>query len=660
MKPVNLGKYLENSKQKSFEKIPELKKLRVIGEGPYSIIFEAIDWQTYRKYALKEIDLRTVSQTGKRNVHNEIRIHRGLIHSNIVKLVESVITTDKVTLVLELCERGNLFRKMRKSVLNLQQRKYVFSQVVSGLKFLHSSSILWRDLKPENILLTHDHKIKLCDFGWAVDAFNADKGDEPAGTLLYMSPESLRGVRQEKSSDLWSLGVLLYEMAENKEPFKGTNFREMLDEIEDKKVIAFSANIDSEERVLVEQLLVTSAQKRPTLQQIEESNYFQSGILLTGKVFGDEMDKSETVKLSKESRVNGNLVFEKRVKNTPLFNFGGLAFAGKTAFLKKPQTTSKNKQLFLETKLKKPSVFSRQSDGHNFFCRVDKKLVSSSEYTVVEGLSKALNEFRQKKYKVEVKTPGGFQLSFHKHSDSNNKNHNSQTSIHALTNYDETVGRISSFSKLNFGGTMNKTRNSESRNTGIINTNVGSSKIRYLGKGRQLSRRFSTGKKRNFNKFYGSKNSQDYNLDKSIKQFRSKMQIIKKYSSSFNGKTQFNQICTNFLQKNPEKAKLEKHYPGNTNQSIFTKVSNKNSIVSGKPTQKLFSGFSKKKTSQTLKFKGNSGGSELFKSSKHNKSAKVDSLLIDIQDFAAKELTHNSERAIKTAKSNKSNIVYEI
>ena len=659
MKPVNLGKYLENSKQKSFEKIPELKKLRVIGQGPYSIIFEAIDWQTYRKYALKEIDLRTVSQTGKKNVNNEIRIHRGLMHSNIVKLVESVITTDKVTLVLELCERGNLFRKMRKSGLNLQQRKYVFSQVVSGLKFLHSNSILWRDLKPENILFTHDHKIKLCDFGWAVDAFNADKCDEPAGTLLYMSPESLRGVRQEKSSDLWSLGVLLYEMAENKEPFKGTNFREMLDEIEDKKVIAFSANIDSEERVLVEQLLATSVKKRPTLEQIEESNYFQSGILLTGKVFGDEMDKSETVKLSNETRVNGNLVFEKRVKNTLLFNFGGLAFAGKTPFLKKPQTTSKNKQ-FLETKLKNPGVFSRQSNGPNFFCRFDKKLVSSSQYTVVESLSKALNEFQQKKYKVEIKTPGGFQLSFHKHRLSNNKNHNSKTSIHALTNYNETVGRITSFSKLNFGGTMNQTKNSESRNTGIVNINEGSSKIRYLGKDRQLSKGFSTEKKHNFNKIYGSKNSQDYILDKSIKQFRSKMQIIKKYSSSFNGKTQFNQICTNFLKKNPEKEKLEIQYPGDTNQSIFTKGSNKSSIVFGKPTQKLFSGFSKKKTSQTLKFNGNSGESELFKSSKHNKSVKVDSLLIDIQDFAAKELPQNSEREIKTAKSEKSNIVYEI
>ena len=77
-----------------------------------------------------------------------------------------------------------------------------------------------RDLKPENCLLTHDNRIKICDFGWACK-FNDEEHylKLQAGSLPYMSPESLRGDTSTQKTDIWSLGILLYELFFNKEPF---------------------------------------------------------------------------------------------------------------------------------------------------------------------------------------------------------------------------------------------------------------------------------------------------------------------------------------------------------------------------------------------------------------------------------------------------------
>ena len=90
---------------------------------------------------------------------------------------------------------------------------------------MHNKGFIMRDLKPENLLLDSKMNIKLCDFGWAAHMNDEEYRKLKSGTYAYMSPESLKGELQGKQSDIWSLGILLYELNYKKEPFSGFNLK---------------------------------------------------------------------------------------------------------------------------------------------------------------------------------------------------------------------------------------------------------------------------------------------------------------------------------------------------------------------------------------------------------------------------------------------------
>ena len=96
----------------------------------------------------------------------------------------------------------------------------IFTQVIEAVEYIHSKGIILRDIKPENILVNIDQlQIKMCDFGWAAETSDIKWILNKAGTYVYMSPEALKGEFQTKKSDLWSLGVLMFELFFNVEPF---------------------------------------------------------------------------------------------------------------------------------------------------------------------------------------------------------------------------------------------------------------------------------------------------------------------------------------------------------------------------------------------------------------------------------------------------------
>ena len=101
-----------------------------------------------------------------------------------------------------------------------------------ALDYLHKKDIIHRDLKPENLLLDKNGNIKLCDFGWSTE-FSGNRTTF-CGTLDYMSPEILRYEQHDKSIDIWSVGILLFELIHGFAPFskKGTSREKMLEEME--------------------------------------------------------------------------------------------------------------------------------------------------------------------------------------------------------------------------------------------------------------------------------------------------------------------------------------------------------------------------------------------------------------------------------------------
>ena len=108
-----------------------------------------------------------------------------------------------------------ILKKMRK--FDEEQTAYMIAQVLQALDYLHNNFITHRDIKPENILMNHG-VAKLCDFGWAVYD-PQDHRTSSIGTLLYLSPENVKGDGYDRRNDIWGIGILTYEMLIGNVPF---------------------------------------------------------------------------------------------------------------------------------------------------------------------------------------------------------------------------------------------------------------------------------------------------------------------------------------------------------------------------------------------------------------------------------------------------------
>ena len=193
---------------------------RKLGEGSYATVRKAIHIASEETYALKIISLDELDLDDYENVQKEIEIHSSIESKYVIRLIDYFEDSNKVYLVLEFAHYGNLYKYMQsKFPLPVETIGRMWTQAVLAIEFLHSQAIVMRDLKPENILLDKQLNVKICDFGWAARIQDAEYRSRKAGTYVYMSPESLQGMLQGFASDVWSLGVLLYEMTHHKEPY---------------------------------------------------------------------------------------------------------------------------------------------------------------------------------------------------------------------------------------------------------------------------------------------------------------------------------------------------------------------------------------------------------------------------------------------------------
>jgi len=121
---------------------------------------------------------------------------------------------------MDYASKGTLYHAIRlnNGLDELSSFKY-FIQVVSAVHFLHENNLIHRDLKPENILINENDEIKLCDFGWCVE-LKVGHRVTFCGTFEYMAPEQIKELPYNHAVDIWSLGVLLYELTHGYSPFR--------------------------------------------------------------------------------------------------------------------------------------------------------------------------------------------------------------------------------------------------------------------------------------------------------------------------------------------------------------------------------------------------------------------------------------------------------
>jgi hypothetical protein len=203
---------------------------RVLGRGGMCIVYQAWDTRLGRNVAIKRLEppLNQDARTRAR-FDREGRALAQLSHPNLVTLIDRGSTENEEYLVFEYVEGRSLKDLTRNGPLTVQEAGRIAGQVAEGLAVAHAAGIVHRDIKPQNILINRDGHAKVTDFGIAIgpDWTRVTRAGSIIGSARYMSPEQIRSRPVDGRSDVYSLGIVLYEMLAGKPPFDGTNMPEI-------------------------------------------------------------------------------------------------------------------------------------------------------------------------------------------------------------------------------------------------------------------------------------------------------------------------------------------------------------------------------------------------------------------------------------------------
>ncbi|HEV3168201.1 MAG TPA: serine/threonine-protein kinase, partial [Isosphaeraceae bacterium] len=221
------------------EKLGHYRLAAKIGEGGMGVVYRARDEELNRDVAVKVLAAGMLEQLGQDHLLREAQTASALNHPNICTIYQVGRVDDGFYFVMELVEGQPLSEMARATRLTTEAVTRYGVQIADALAHAHDRQIVHRDLKGANVVITEDGRVKVLDFGLArrldtatVDAVtrlqaSIERDRAIVGTLPYMAPEVLRGDTGSYQSDIWALGVLLYEAATGQLPFAGSTAYEL-------------------------------------------------------------------------------------------------------------------------------------------------------------------------------------------------------------------------------------------------------------------------------------------------------------------------------------------------------------------------------------------------------------------------------------------------
>ncbi|KAM7268126.1 hypothetical protein ACFE04_010292 [Oxalis oulophora] len=262
------------------------------GEGTFAKVKLAVDSTNGHNVAIKIIDKHMVMESNlKFQVQREIRTMKLLHHPNIVRIHEVIGTKTKIYIIMDYVSGGQLSDKMSYAKkLDESEARKVFQQLIDAVDYCHNRGVYHRDLKPDNLLLDCKGNIKVSDFGLSALRKHGDMLTTACGSPCYVAPELLANKGYDGAvADVWSCGVILFEMLAGYLPFDERNLVVLY-----KKIAAadykFPSWFTESQQRLISRILEPSPKKRITIPEIIEDPWFQIDYMPScGHMYGERI-----------------------------------------------------------------------------------------------------------------------------------------------------------------------------------------------------------------------------------------------------------------------------------------------------------------------------------------------------------------------------------
>jgi serine/threonine protein kinase len=297
---------------------------KLLGQGAFGKVYKVSSKKNKQVYALKVIMKEEVKKYKlEKQMQNEVKIMYSLDHRNVVKLYDHFEDDESIYLIIEFAEEGQLMDKIKKGAkLSEQTIAQYLRDLVNALDYIHRQSppIIHRDIKPENLLITAKNKIKLADFGWS-NYHDEQTRNTYCGTPEYLAPEMITGKGHNEKLDIWTVGVLLFELLTGRTPFvpKTNNkdrgeFEKLLQHSIINGKVLYPADYPTLAKDLTSKLLKPKPNDRISIEDIKRHQWFiqlgvkfeevgESKVLEESQVIGGEQrERNKTVEFEMEGK----------------------------------------------------------------------------------------------------------------------------------------------------------------------------------------------------------------------------------------------------------------------------------------------------------------------------------------------------------------------
>ena len=259
-------------------KISDFEKEREIGKGGFGLVWKVIHKKTQKVYCIKVIKKDgIVQQKLVDQMNREIEIMYILNNPHCLRLKNHFEDDENFYLVMPLASKGQLYRVLKKfRKFDERTAAQILRETISALQYLHSFKppIIHRDIKPENLLLNEGGRILLADYGWSNFNVEGDVRKTFCGTPEYIAPEMLLKKGHDTRVDIWSIGILMFELLSGYSPFVAKSNQELYQNIRKLK-IQWPKDMPALAKNLISKILKLNPADRPSFDEILDHQWFK-------------------------------------------------------------------------------------------------------------------------------------------------------------------------------------------------------------------------------------------------------------------------------------------------------------------------------------------------------------------------------------------------